>query len=89
VKVNGAVSGGALFVAMVQAANFGDGNDATLRTVLDASWRWHVFGQRREKRRRLSLQKASGPTVDRLFVVHRDVDKARDRLKKGDLPARR
>lgn len=29
-----------------------------------------------------------GGNADRLFVFHRDVEKARERLKKGDLPAR-
>jgi hypothetical protein len=47
-----------------------------------------------EKRLRLKLQKGKryeftdpDGNADRLFVFHRDVEKARDRLKKGDPPA--
>ncbi len=49
-----------------------------------------------EKRLRLKLQKGKAyeftdpdGNADRLFVFHRDVEKARDRLKKGDPPASR
>jgi hypothetical protein len=49
-----------------------------------------------EKRLRLKVQKGKAyvftdpdGNADRLFVFHRDVEKARDRLKKGDPPASR
>ncbi len=49
-----------------------------------------------EKRLRVKLQKGKAyvftdpeGNADRLFVFHRDVDKARERLKKGDPPAGR
>ena len=49
-----------------------------------------------EKRLRLKVQKGKSyvftdpdGNADRLFVFHRDVEKARDRLKKGDPPATR